>query len=222
MRDRIPASAIGEPASAVTLNVPRWSPAAGTAPVPERCRAVAECFPASDQTSRDPSWPALRRCSHIPSQYSHAPFAPPKLPRPIQRWGVRLGDAGDLSERFGSHTPPDLGEGGALGITQPQSRWQLRPHAEQPILLWPPVVSVFDHWGLLAITINGDHMRTTRRDSSHAGGRKAVKYLRKNEIARASPIIRNCSSGYSSAHVARRPADCRAALYLRRSRPLLY
>src|SRR5579862_4342710 len=30
--DRIPASAIAEPVSAVTLNVPRWSPAAGTAP----------------------------------------------------------------------------------------------------------------------------------------------------------------------------------------------
>jgi hypothetical protein len=41
--------------------------------------------------------------------------------------GVRLGNAGDLSERFASHTPPDLGEGGALEITQPQSRWQLRP-----------------------------------------------------------------------------------------------
>jgi feruloyl esterase len=32
MGDRIPASAIGEPVSAVTLNVPRWSPATGTAP----------------------------------------------------------------------------------------------------------------------------------------------------------------------------------------------
>src|SRR5580658_10054417 len=31
MGDRIPSSAIGEPVSAVTLNVPRWSPAAGTA-----------------------------------------------------------------------------------------------------------------------------------------------------------------------------------------------
>jgi hypothetical protein len=31
--------------------------------------------------------------------------------------GVRLGNAGDLSERFAPHTPPDLGEGGALGIT---------------------------------------------------------------------------------------------------------
>jgi len=46
--------------------------------------------------------------------------------------GVRLGDAGDLSERFASYTPPDLGEGGALGITQPQSRWQLRP--QNPVL----------------------------------------------------------------------------------------
>jgi hypothetical protein len=41
--------------------------------------------------------------------------------------GVGLGDAGDLSKRFASHTPPDLGEGGAHGIIQPQSRWQLRP-----------------------------------------------------------------------------------------------
>ena len=41
--------------------------------------------------------------------------------------GVRLGNAGDLSERFAPHTLPDLGEGGALGITQPQSRWQLGP-----------------------------------------------------------------------------------------------
>jgi len=41
--------------------------------------------------------------------------------------GVGLCDAGDLSERLASHTPPDLGEGGALGITQPQSRWQLSP-----------------------------------------------------------------------------------------------
>jgi hypothetical protein len=32
MGDRIPASAIGEPVSAVTLNVPRWIPAAGTTP----------------------------------------------------------------------------------------------------------------------------------------------------------------------------------------------
>jgi pimeloyl-ACP methyl ester carboxylesterase len=32
MGDRVPASAIGEPVSAVTLNVPRWNPAAGTAP----------------------------------------------------------------------------------------------------------------------------------------------------------------------------------------------
>jgi pimeloyl-ACP methyl ester carboxylesterase len=30
--DRVPASAIGEPVSAVTLNVPNWKPAAGTAP----------------------------------------------------------------------------------------------------------------------------------------------------------------------------------------------
>jgi pimeloyl-ACP methyl ester carboxylesterase len=32
MGDRIPASAIGEPVSAVTLNAPRWNPAAGSAP----------------------------------------------------------------------------------------------------------------------------------------------------------------------------------------------
>ncbi len=32
MGDHIPASAIGEPVSAVTLNAPRWNPAAGTAP----------------------------------------------------------------------------------------------------------------------------------------------------------------------------------------------
>src|SRR5580698_5830207 len=32
MGDRIPASAIGEPVSAVTLNVPSWKPAAGSAP----------------------------------------------------------------------------------------------------------------------------------------------------------------------------------------------
>jgi hypothetical protein len=39
--------------------------------------------------------------------------------------GVRLGNAGDLSERFAPHTPADLGESAALGINQPQSRWQL-------------------------------------------------------------------------------------------------
>jgi len=48
----------------------------------------------------------------------------PSIPR---QDGVRLGNAGDLSERFASYTPPDLGEDGALGITPPQSRWQLRP-----------------------------------------------------------------------------------------------
>jgi Tannase and feruloyl esterase len=32
MGDSIPASAIGEPVSAVTLNAPRWNPAAGTTP----------------------------------------------------------------------------------------------------------------------------------------------------------------------------------------------
>src|SRR3984957_21312817 len=32
MGDRIPASAIGEPVSAVTLSAPSWKPAAGTAP----------------------------------------------------------------------------------------------------------------------------------------------------------------------------------------------
>ena len=41
--------------------------------------------------------------------------------------GVGFGDAGDLSERFASQALPDLGEGGTLGIAQPQSRGQLRP-----------------------------------------------------------------------------------------------
>jgi hypothetical protein len=38
-----------------------------------------------------------------------------------------FGDAGDLSKRFASHTLSDLSERSALGITQPQSGWQLRP-----------------------------------------------------------------------------------------------
>jgi hypothetical protein len=41
--------------------------------------------------------------------------------------GVGLGDAGYRSECFASQALTDLGEGGALGIAQPQSRWQLRP-----------------------------------------------------------------------------------------------
>jgi hypothetical protein len=91
------------------------------------------------------------RCGHIPSQYSHAPFAPPKLPRTVQPRGgldtvviwnhrtsyrrafdTRLGwcqawRCRNISERFASHTAPDLGQSGALGITQPQSRLAASP-----------------------------------------------------------------------------------------------
>ena len=36
--------------------------------------------------------------------------------------GVRLGDAGNLSERFAPQPLPNLGQGGSLGIAQPQRR----------------------------------------------------------------------------------------------------
>ena len=111
---------------------------------PEQSRGVAECFPPCDRTSGDPNWPAPRRCGHIPTQYSHAPFAQPKLPRPGElycrcwepsnfgatslRYQARMvsGLAVLATSRSALH-PTDLGEGGALGIIQPQSRWQLRP-----------------------------------------------------------------------------------------------
>jgi hypothetical protein len=38
-----------------------------------------------------------------------------------------LGNASDLSQGFAPEAFADLGEGGTLGIAQPQSRWQLRP-----------------------------------------------------------------------------------------------
>jgi hypothetical protein len=39
--------------------------------------------------------------------------------------GIRLGDAGDLSESFPPKAFSDLSEGGTLRIAQSQSRWQL-------------------------------------------------------------------------------------------------
>jgi len=107
-------------------------------------------FPTAGRTSSDPNWPALRRCGHIPSQYSHVPFAPPKLPRPVQRWpawilsvfgtiellghepsipsqdGVGLGDAGEPSRSALRPHASRSRRGWRARITQPQSGWQLR------------------------------------------------------------------------------------------------
>jgi len=96
--------------------------------------------------------PALRRCGHIPSQYSHAPFAPPKLPRPVERgggldtvgvWNHRTSGRRAFDTRPGwcqawqcrrplgalcvPHASRSSARVSALGITQPQSGWQLRP-----------------------------------------------------------------------------------------------
>jgi hypothetical protein len=75
----------------------------------------------------NPNWPVLRPCGHIPSQYFHAPFAPPKLPRPVKRWGG-LDTAGvsnpsnffATSLRYQARMASDL-------ATQATSRSALRP-----------------------------------------------------------------------------------------------
>jgi len=90
---------------------------------PEQYRGVAECFPPFDRTSSDPNWPAPPTMRSYPHPvFSHAirttkastswgiklpvlgtiKLRGDEPPIPGQN-GVRLGSAGDISERFASH-----------------------------------------------------------------------------------------------------------------------
>src|SRR5579872_659945 len=71
-------------------------------------------------------FPWNRRPARILPMFGAIELVGDELPIPSQD-RVGFGDAGDLCEHFTPQSLPDFGEGGALGIVQPEFPWKLRP-----------------------------------------------------------------------------------------------